>query len=184
MALIIDFLLLAASGAACFYCWILSSKLKALTDTKDGLSTGIAALSQSTEEIQAALSQTKQATEDNASYLSTLIDETEKKIPELKKLLGEMSTISTQAADDTEQAATKLVEALKPHIEDAKQSAAILLDSLDKKAASTENTANESTSLPTGNPGDDAALPEAATDEDEIVFIVDETPSDEQGVAA
>ncbi|MCG8380141.1 MAG: hypothetical protein MI865_11800, partial [Proteobacteria bacterium] len=60
MALIIDFLLLAASGGACFYCWVLSNRLKALTSNKDGLHTGVAALAQSAKEMQIAMKKTQE----------------------------------------------------------------------------------------------------------------------------
>ena len=133
MALIVDFLLLAASGAACFYCWVLSKRLKALTSTKDGISTGIATLSQSTEDMQSAIAESKKATEDSAAHLTGLIEQSEQQIPELQKLLKQIAEISTQTVDETEAATQHLVSTLTPHIKDARESAALLLNTLEQK---------------------------------------------------
>lgn len=134
MALIIDFLLLAASGTACFYCWILSKRLKALTSSKDGIQTGIVALSQSAEEMQGALAKTKDAANASVAQLEILIGEAQKKGPELQELLEQLSDVSKQAVQETEGAARNLVDILSPHIEDAKTSANLLLRSLEMAA--------------------------------------------------
>ena len=142
MALIIDFLLLAASGTACFYCWILSKRLKALTSSKDGIQTGIVALSQSAEEMQSALAKTKDAANASVAQLEILINEAQKKGPELQELLEQLSDVSNQAVQETEGAARNLVDILSPHIEDAKTSANLLLRSLEmaaQKAPAAEN---------------------------------------------
>lgn len=131
MSLIIDFLLLAASGTACFYCWILSKRLKALTNNKDGIQTGIVALSQSAEEMQDALATTKDAANASVAQLELLINEAQQKTPELEALLQQITDVSTQAVTETESAARNLVDILSPHIEDAKTSANLLLRSLE-----------------------------------------------------
>lgn len=135
MSLIVDFLLLAASGTACFYCWVLSNRLKALTSTKDGIQTGIAALSRSVEEMQGAMSKTKDAANESALHLEMLIAQTEKKIPEVQELLRQIDEITLKAVDDTEAAARNLVSVLSPHIEEAKASAKLLLNALEDAAA-------------------------------------------------
>ena len=137
MAFIIDFLLLAASGTACLYCWILSKRLKALTSSDSGIQTGIAALSQSAEEMQGAMAETKDKAAATVTNLEALIAESEKKIPELQELLEQITEISTQAVGETESAARNLVEILSPYIEDAKSSATLLLNSLEVAAQST-----------------------------------------------
>ena len=54
MALVVDFLLLAASGTAGLYCFVLSRRLKGLTNASGGLGAGVAALAQSAEEMKSA----------------------------------------------------------------------------------------------------------------------------------
>jgi ABC-type transporter Mla subunit MlaD len=150
MALIIDFLLLAASGTACLYCWILSKRLQALTNSKDGIQTGIAALSQSAEDMQGAMAETKSTANVTVSHLEALLAESEKKIPELQELLQQISDISEQAVGETETAARNLVEILSPYIEDAKTSATLLLNSLEEAAQNDTIASKED--KPTENP--------------------------------
>lgn len=131
MELIVNFLLLAASGAACFYCWVLSARLKSLTSTRDGLQTGIAALSQSAEDMQQAMDQTKTVAGASISRLEELLAEADKRIPELRDMLQEITSISAQAVNDTELAAKNLAAVLAPQIKEARESAMFLLDSLE-----------------------------------------------------
>ncbi len=131
MSLIIDFLLLAGSGTACLYCWILSKRLKALTNSEGGIQTGIVALSQSAEEMQEAMATTKEAANASVAQLEQLVEEIQQRKPELEALLEQISEVSTQAVTETESAARNLVEILAPHIEDAKSSANLLLRSLE-----------------------------------------------------
>ncbi len=132
MTLIIDFLLLAASGSAGFYCWVLNKRLTALTNTEDGFQSGIAALSQSAEDMQNAMSDTKNAANNTAAELKGLLSQADQKIPELQDLIQKITDISTQTVDDTEAATKSLVETMSPHIESARQVATLLLNSLEK----------------------------------------------------
>lgn len=167
MDLIIDFLLLAASGAACLYCFILNKRLRALTNTKNGIATGIASLSQSVEEMQTAIATSKNSTGDQADRLEALLRGTEEKIPEVLALLDQINTISTQAVSQTETATISLVETLRPHIKEARDSATLLLSTLDRKtgiaAPDNENKASESQP-------DTGELP-FKTDDDDSEFV-------------
>lgn len=73
MEMIADGLLIAGALTAAFYCWILSSRVKGLTDLDDGLGSAIAALGRQVDELQAALRAVK---EDNASAKTQLSDAT------------------------------------------------------------------------------------------------------------
>ena len=135
MSLVIDFLLLAASGAACFYCWVLSGRLKGLTDTKNGIHAGIAALSRSAEEMQTAMMTTKETASKSAGEIEALIKQADERVPELRNLLTQLTDISVLAADETELATRQLVETLTPHIKEARQVAHLLLGSLEDASA-------------------------------------------------
>lgn len=137
MTLIVDFLLLAASGAACFYCWVLSARIKAVTSTKDGIHSGIAALTQSAEEIQQAIAATKNATTENSVELERLLKEADTKIPELRLLMKQIMEISESAVDETKAATTNLIDTLTPHIKEAQEVSYHLLDTLEAAYAST-----------------------------------------------
>lgn len=143
MNLIVDFILLAASGAACFYCWVLNARLKSLTSTKDGLKTGIAALSQSAEDMQNAMSETKSLAGDHAERLKALLEETDRKIPELNDLLRQLSEISTQSVNETEAATRNLIDLLAPHVREARASAQLLLTALEETANNTPEIAEK-----------------------------------------
>lgn len=132
MALIVDFLLIAASGAACFYCWTLNGRLKALTNTKDGIHSGIAALSQSAEDMQHAMDATREQAETNAVKLEAMIAAADAKMGELDELAAQIKAISKNAVDETETATKNLVDILGPHIKQARASAHLLLDALAK----------------------------------------------------
>lgn len=136
MNFIIDFLLLAASGAACFYCWVLSTRIKSITNTKDGIHTGIVALTQSAEEIQSAIASTKASAAENSANLEQLLAEADKKIPELRELMSQITEISQTAVQETETATTNLFEMLTPHIKEAQAASYQLLDALEAKYTS------------------------------------------------
>ena len=192
MNLIIDFLLLAASGAACFYCWVLNSKLQKLSSSKDGLAAGVAALSQSAEDMQSAIVETKGAAGNTVAHLESLLKTADERRPELQALLEEIQAISNQAVSETEIATANLVETLAPHIAEARKSASFLFSSLEKvnahtQAASAINTvANSSAQAAATNAGDEDtdSLDVGARDEDELEFVL-ELPEDEtEGEAA
>lgn len=136
MSFIMDFLLLAASGAACFYCWVLSTRIKSVTDTKDGIHSGIVALTQSAEEIQTAIASTKDSATENAAILEELLATADKKIPELRDLMNQLTEISQTAVQETETATKNLVETLTPHIKEAQEVSYQLLDALEASYAS------------------------------------------------
>lgn len=193
MSLIVDFLLLAASGAACFFCWVLNKRLKSLTSTKDGLHTGIAALSQSAEDMQSAMSETKTLAGEQAERLQTLIDDASARADALEALLGRLSDISMQSVDDSEKAARRLIDLMTPRIREARVSAQLLLTALeetetkapDLAAAAREQVETEQSGQETGNVSKDTSQREASeTDGEDVEFVEididdDETNGDE-----
>jgi len=186
MTLIVDFLLLAASGAACFYCWVLNTRIKTLTSTKDGLHSGIVALSQSADEMQTAMASTKNETENRSASLQQLLDEADKKIPELRELSLQIADISKNAVEETETATKNLVETLTPHIEDARAVSHQLLDALE---AAAQNAKVESAAAETET-GEDIIeaeeLPDDTEENDDMEFAVyvDDEPATNSGEAA
>ncbi len=173
MSLIIDFLLLAASGAACFYCWVLSTRIKSITNTKDGIHTGIVALTQSAEEIQSAIASTKNAATESSTTLEQLLSEANQKIPELRDLMTQITDISQTAVHETETATTNLFEMLTPHIKEAQEVSYQLLDALEasytSNAVSLADT-NEGASSPaaSGAPTQEINLSAVVDDDDDI----------------
>ncbi len=175
MALIVDFLLLAASGAACFYCWVLSTRIKSVTNTKDGIHSGIVALTQSAEEIQSAIASTKDAATENSAALEQLLAEAEKKIPELRELMAQITDISQTAVRETETATTNLIETLSPHIKEAQEVSYQLLDALEASYTSESVKLAEggSTTERSVSAGAAAADSNLSNDEIDVSVVVD-----------
>ncbi len=185
MALIVDFLLLAASGAACFYCWVLNTRIKALTSTKDGIHTGIAALSQSADDMQTAMTNSKDQAAADSTKLEALIEDANKKIPELQMLSTQIQEISERAVEETENATKHLIETLSPHIDNARTAAHALLGSLEKASATPAEIEGEATIDAAGeaSPIENAA----ETDDDgvvELTFVAEEESQAVQGEVA
>jgi len=73
MDLISDFLLLAASLSACFYCWMLSKRLKKLKSSRNGIAASLASLSKSVEEAKKAIAHSHVAAEESVARLEPLV---------------------------------------------------------------------------------------------------------------
>ena len=61
MDLVADGLLIAGALAAAFYCWVLSVRVRSLTDLDNGLGAAIATLSGKVDDMQKALEATRDA---------------------------------------------------------------------------------------------------------------------------
>ena len=70
-----DIALFLVSAAACAYCFVLSRRLKALQDTRDGLGATIMAMTKSVSAVSSATSETRSQTNEIATRLTNLIAE-------------------------------------------------------------------------------------------------------------
>lgn len=130
MELVIDFLLLAASGTAGLFCWVLSRKLKAMTNAEAGLGAGIAALSQSAEEMKRAVADTKSSADHTAARIESLLAEAESKATHLQGLIDQLTEMSASVADHAENATRKYLETLEPFLAEANETANRLLGAI------------------------------------------------------
>lgn len=92
MALIADGLLVLAALAASLYCWVLSRRLRRLTQLDQGLGAAISSLSEQVEEMQAALNQSKQGIEQRTAKLDNLTRQSEKAAKRLGQLIEAAKT--------------------------------------------------------------------------------------------
>lgn len=136
MDMVIDFLLLAASGTASLYCFILNRKLKGLTAAKTGLGAGIASLSQSAEEMKFAVAATKKAADEAAIRLEKAIADADKKSIYLDDLISQLGEMSASVTAHAEGATQKYLDTLSPIIGEANAAADRLADAI---AATPEN---------------------------------------------
>lgn len=180
MELVIDFLLLAASGTAGLFCWVLSRKLKALTSAEAGLGAGIAALSQSAEEMKRAVAETRSSADQTAARIELLLAEAEGKAKHLQGLIDQLTEMSASVVDHAENATRKYLETLEPFLEEANETANRLLGAI---AAAPETGGRETLAR-------EAVLRALAQDAggenaEENFFLIDEAQNDrgEEGKA-
>lgn len=99
MQLIVDFMLLAASGAAAIYCFVLSARLRKLNDMRGGLGAGIASMTVALEETRRMLAQSRDAHKEAEESLKALIEEAERAAAELFELVEPLLAAADQTAD-------------------------------------------------------------------------------------
>lgn len=75
MEMIADFLLLSASVAACFYCYMLGRKLNNFKSTRNGIASSLAALSKSVEDAQTTIAHAHLAAEQSVGRLGPLLEQ-------------------------------------------------------------------------------------------------------------
>ncbi len=168
MELVVDFLLLAASGTAGLFCWVLSRKLKALTSAEAGLGAGVAALSQSAEEMKTTLAGVKTSAEETAARVEALLAEADEKAAHLKGLIDQLAEMSASVAGHVERATRKYLDTLTPFLDEANEAADRLLGAIAQGAAQGENPARRA--------GREEAGPAAQRqDRKEEFYVIDES---------
>lgn len=110
MQLIVDFILLAASGAATIYCFVLSRRLARLNDMKNGIGASIASMSQALDQTQQVLALAKSSSLEGVQRLTALLEEAERVGPEIRQLIDALSDLAGIAADDIETARAAAAE--------------------------------------------------------------------------
>ncbi len=104
MEMIIDFMLLAASGAATFYCFILSRKLEALKNTEKGLGATIATLSHTVDQARSTVTMAKESSAESINDLTPLIAETREILPQLTEMIDVISELAEIAIREVNEA--------------------------------------------------------------------------------
>ena len=120
MEMIIDFMLLAASGAATFYCFILSRKLEALKSTEKGLGATIATMSHTVDQARATVTLAKESSAESINELTPLIEETKEILPQLTEMIDVISELAEIAIRDVNEASGKAGAELEQRLSKAK----------------------------------------------------------------
>lgn len=120
MEMIIDFMLLAASGAATFYCFILSRKLEALKNTEKGLGATIATMSHTVDQARSTVTMAKESSAESISELTPLIEETKEIMPQLTEMIDVISELAEIAIRDVNEASGKAGAELDARLAKAK----------------------------------------------------------------
>ena len=97
-----DIAIILVSLAACVYCFVLSRRLRALQNTKDGLGATIMALSKSISAVSATTQDTRVKAGELAARLSQLLADADAMCGKLNALKGEMTAQQASALEEME----------------------------------------------------------------------------------
>ena len=103
-----DIAIILVSLAACVYCFVLSRRLRALQNTKDGLGATIMALSKSSSAVSATTQDTRVKAGELAARLSQLLADADAMCGKLNALKGEMTAQQASALEEMEAGHAKL----------------------------------------------------------------------------
>lgn len=120
MEMIVNFMLLAASGAATFYCFILSRKLEALKNTEKGLGATIATMSHTVDVARSTVTLAKESSAQSIADLSPLIEETKEILPQLTEMIDVISELAEIAIRDVNEASAQASADLDARLEKAR----------------------------------------------------------------
>ena len=132
MEMVFNFILLAVSGTASFYCLALNRKLDNLKNTEKGLGATIASMSQIVEEARIAVVLAKESSEVSISQLSPLVKDSQILIPKLNELTDVVSELSELSINDINNAAAKAQNELSHKIALSKRLSAKLRRELEQ----------------------------------------------------
>lgn len=115
-----DIAIILVSLAACVYCFVLSRRLKALQDTRDGLGATITALSKSIAAMSSTTQETRAQASELANRLSTLMQEAEKTCTRIESLSKAAEARHTKSIKSAEATHAELVASLRETLEESK----------------------------------------------------------------
>ena len=94
-----DIAIILVSVAACAYCFVLSRRLKALQDTKDGLGATIMAMTKSVAAMSNSTRETRSHVGEMASRLATQLEDAKQTCARLEELKAELEATQKDAVD-------------------------------------------------------------------------------------
>ena len=103
-----DIAIFLVSFAACAYCIVLSRRLKALQNTRDGLGATIMALSKSVSAVSSATHETRAQTGELATRLTALMKDAEESYQRLADLKAELEASEARHAKQVGAARSEL----------------------------------------------------------------------------
>jgi hypothetical protein len=117
MDIIIDFVLLAVSGVAAFYCAVLHRRLGRLMDAERGIGVAIASMSATLDQTKQILIVAQENCRRSAEELAPLIDEARRLSDKLTEATDIASEMTVLALGDIEKAAATGEERVKRALE-------------------------------------------------------------------
>jgi predicted unusual protein kinase regulating ubiquinone biosynthesis (AarF/ABC1/UbiB family) len=116
-----DIAIFLVSFAACVYCFVLSKRLKALQNTKDGLGATITALSTSIVQMTSTTQDTRVRVESMATRLAHLISEAEATCRKLEETIASVDLAKASATDEVHTAQMDLYVMMRTVLDQSKE---------------------------------------------------------------
>lgn len=116
-----DIAIFLVSFAACVYCFVLSKRLKALQNTKDGLGATITALSTSIAQMTSTTQDTRVRVESMATRLAHLISEAEATCRKLEETIASVDLAKANATDEVHTAQMDLFVMMRTVLDQSKE---------------------------------------------------------------
>lgn len=145
-----DIAIFLVSFAACIYCFVLSKRLKALQNTKDGLGATITALSTSIAQMSSTTQDTRVRVESMAARLAHLIAEADKTSRKLEETIASVDTAKASATDEVHTAQMDLYVMMRTVLDQSKERVAEMTGIMRQMRAMSDEA---SASLETGAGG-------------------------------
>lgn len=162
MEIIINIILLATSGSAAVYCFVLNKKLDTLRKTENGLGASVAAMSKSIDDAREAVRDANAASSQSIKELAPLIEESKAIYPKLNELIDIISELSEIAVSEIGSAKDQA----NAHISSLLQEASAKSDELRAEIGLTDELISTFTEDDSEDESDDT-----------VVFVDDEPPS-------
>lgn len=115
-----DIAIILVSIAACIYCFVLSRRLKALQDTKEGLGATIIAMSKSISAMSATTQETRAHAGELASRLTQLLGDADKMCARIAHLNDAMGTTHASLLEEVNAAHAELSASMRDMLEDSR----------------------------------------------------------------
>lgn len=123
-----DVAIFLVSFAACIYCIVLSQRLKALQNTKNGLGATITALSTSIAQMTSTTQDTRVRVESMATRLAHLIAEADKTCQKLEQTITSVDLVKASATDEVHNAQMDLYAMMRNVLDQSKERMAEMND--------------------------------------------------------
>ena len=180
MELIIDFMLLAASGAAVFYCVVLSRKLESLKNTENGLGASIATMSQTVDQARATVILAKESSSQSVRELTPLIEEMRVIMPKVTEMIDVLAELGEIAQKNINSAAADASENIEQSLSNARTIQSEIADRIAELNDLLNNTEAGSAAKAEAVHGEAAAEDEVDVKIDAGAEVEDETHPDIQ----
>ncbi|HPF24598.1 MAG: hypothetical protein R3C08_14225 [Hyphomonas sp.] len=115
-----DIVIILVSFAACVYCFVLSRRLKALQDTKDGLGATIMAMTKSVAAMSSSTKETRSHVGEMAARLATQLEDARQTCIRLEELKASLEATQKDSVDQVHAAQAELSTMMRIMLDQSK----------------------------------------------------------------